>query len=848
MLRRLIIFDLLTIGLWTSMNLDYVKTEDFDIVHPEIGIRIRHLEDLHMVTGKTYIVYKIPQVQPVPETNIPIICDLRPPDTDLEDYDDLNHQRQYGELTDDFEELCNKYESIYNTLQDVINTIRTETTDIRTDISLITQDLDFQHTSRTRDTRSVGSSIREFFGVAESRIQKSLMRRVGKMEENQKIVSSQVSDLTIINELQDKLIEDIMEDSERQSLTIHNITNTLRLMTDQFRHLARHENDRDHVNEVIQGMTRQILISGNLQLSLNQHLLILLNERLDGIHNLLKFHISPNLIPPRDILDSLHRLNSELKSQYSQYGLVHNSLEYYYTTDDVFAWSENEYLYVALGVPITAYEEDYSLYQLDSIPIRVHVDSGIFTEIMLDYNMVAVNMHEDRMLLINDRFLHNQCVKRNHYHCNSLLPKYSFSQSRHCESAIIQGDFESVSQNCKTRLLHMNNTDHQYVDIAHIDEGTYSMLMTGNASGHISCNNNLDKVFLQPFDQFVLACHCLLTTNHFSIPPNLNLGCIDMDNTYEIRTNNMNINSSFLNDLTSFVSSSSKGKRLSLLDLEDYYSDYVTRYNREPLGKINDLLDNIRQHNITQPSWKSVLEKGYFMSDSIEFNTGSIYVVISIIGILILLMICIMCKQQSIANSVALASTLQGIAPVKAENRDTYGAIDHYLIICSFVFIALIVVINCSKLLSKLYKKSSQHLGFNIENPHFSDIALILYSARASEIIYLDKIAYPSHLLGVTGIPNLIKLQLIKHTFSASLVIDWKDLVLIDKDKKITRHLPSTCKVNMKQYHTIKRILSENYDFQLVIGRSGIFFAHKINLAETDIYVSEPGKESSIIV
>ncbi len=99
------------------------------------------------------------------------------------------------------------------------------------------------------------------------------------------------------------------------------------------------------------------------------------SEFVDAIALLKRGHLSPVLIPPSVLQQTIHHIVHSLHEKYPNLYLQHVSPDYYYDNSDFLAMRSNTSLYVTLRFPISSQENHMSLFKVTSFPLPLNATS-----------------------------------------------------------------------------------------------------------------------------------------------------------------------------------------------------------------------------------------------------------------------------------------------------------------------------------------------------------------------------------------------------------------------------------------------------------------------------------------
>jgi len=804
------------------------------LTHVDLGYVLKPIHQLDAANSFSTIVFRIEHLPPTDVFETPNFCTETLGQTygfpdEASSLSESDRSKLDWAQTR-YNKLCSTYDAIRLAFNQLVAVITNETTDLRWDTDDISPEtLD---TSPRRDTRSVGDSIRTFFGIASHSKQRRLIDKVIRLQQHSGFVTNKLHNLTLIADIQTDLIENLVNASRHYTHVLNRQSERLTQLFDSYRGAAMQQTI-DHVLTMkAHVMNRQLMVAGVLQLQTLQHVLTLSTNRLLSVSQLINNKMSPLLVPPTELTRALKKVQRDLYEAHPSFKVVHTNAAYYYSIANVIAWTTESDIYVSVNVPLTCTNEVYQLYELITFPLT-SADNQIYTQLTNVAPIIGYNSNERRIIKLSWEILNNHCIKGKTYQCTDVLTQYVHDKQSLCESALIDNDIRAISEICDFKVIKSDPKNNEVVIIP-LKARHLLIITAAPVIAHLQCRGSVKQISLGPISEIKLDCECSLQTAMFRVPSLLTNNCENLKSQFNI-TNRENSNI-LLKTLYYNVSDEVQLRTLPVPDITTTVNNVLQDPFRNPekLLDLKALIKHTKENGIIAPSWS--LEAHDVITGTIGSMWKYIIPIMVILPVIVIGIILIACKTKWLSSTLAVMTNLPTSKALTTEPE----AIVWVLIPQIILAIACVLVITYG--LYKLIRYIKQSHGSSIITlmngklaPRYTKFYLVLFTAQCTEYIPLQAICQTVENLTVQPRVADFKLNLVKHCYNATLTIDWKDLKIFCLAKDMAYTLPTAVKVSWFQYRRLVPILKSPFNARLLAGTDNIYQSYQIMETELNL-------------
>ncbi|CAG2256468.1 unnamed protein product [Mytilus edulis] len=304
---------------------------------------------------------------------------------------------------------------------------------------------DFKMNTTSTQSRSkrglfnfIGSISRSLFGTATVKDVQKLARHVNILiNRNNKFAKAMTE--------HDQLLSSFMSKTDERFQNIvlgvqqnHDIMVNLTSETSKF--VA-------HFEEVSVKLSNLLIDQMNLSSSVNKYL----EELKIGIHEMVKGNLSPFLISPNILKNTLKHVQLILNEKFKGFYLLNTDPAYYYSSSQLLYARNHSTLYVTLKFPISTFSSPLALYRVNSFPVPINSSSNHGTKIMdLPEYFVVTSNNQYYNHISYSRI--SSCTGKTTLFCSYSLPLVS-TVSQSCISSLYFNSKQDVNEHCDFRFL-----------------------------------------------------------------------------------------------------------------------------------------------------------------------------------------------------------------------------------------------------------------------------------------------------------------------------------------------------------------------------------------------------------
>ena len=588
------------------------------------------------------------------------------------------------------------------------------------------------------------------------------------------------------------------------------------------------------------------LIRGVLNNQIQTAYLIMLRKRVIALQQLGQSRMSPDLITPTILNNTIQRLSSQLRIHYPDLHITNENIRDLYNNADVTGIFYGNRIYVQVPIPVNTYEQIFDVYKLESFLNPIDNDVGKAT-ILSGYNRyIAVNKHDNLYVPLDTDFIRN-CKGHSMKRCEELVTQYEFDNVKTCSSSIYIGNIKDINKLCTIGLV--NISENIQIKFHELRNNSVLVINPRKQPVYQRCNNEAIKSYItnEELATIRIKCWCWLHVENVARTPVMaNHNCINVSTTVNVIThhnilyaaNAMNISLSKMKS----IFNSTIIENIPTLKIPEYSE--IFRVPSNAYGNVYDLKMITKQQNTYQSLlWDTVMQNEVATRNIPLFRITS-YVISSIIFIIIILVGFLFCKTKGIIRLLSIGKLIQSSSALPIRPPTSFFITSQTALITwdimSMAILLLALVYWIIKHV-KLIRRCMKYLAFPCKEFHMEKIndnlQVFLYfsSLQAYCYIKVDELYASPHQVSVMQSETDINLTLHDGCFGSYLTIIQTNLCLKVEDKNKwlvnnTIHIPLYAK------NTLRAILSSEFKVQILIGTNCIYQAYNINLKteETD--------------
>ena len=145
-----------------------------------------------------------------------------------------------------------------------------------------------------------------------------------------------------------------------------------------------------------------------------------LNHQLDeiklGIIDLVKGKLSPLILPPEMLKNTIKEIQALLNSKYPEFYVAHTPVDQLYKSENFLYARYNNSLLITIKLPISAHKHNLKLFDVKSFPVPVNNTSPQATKLLDLPNHIAITADQQFYTTLMDSEL-NRCKGEKPLHC-----------------------------------------------------------------------------------------------------------------------------------------------------------------------------------------------------------------------------------------------------------------------------------------------------------------------------------------------------------------------------------------------------------------------------------------------
>ncbi len=405
----------------------------------------------------------------------------------------------------DVDLFCNELQHIVAQFQSIRHDTRITVTDALDLIYDLIPNSDQPKKQRT--ARAIFSFIgrwsKAVFGTSTTKDLEILQRHMMAMNSNNEALSHEFQEhvklmTSFMTSTDDRINEAMIGISDN-----HNVINSL---------ISDLQQTQNGVNFVLSGALSALMKEMLLHAKVDSGIANLI----EGVHQLVRHKLSPNLIPLTMLNETINKIDRKLITRYKgQFRISTRSPEFYYNTKNIVYARQNNSLYVTVGFPITSTDSKFDVYQVRTFPTPLNQSSNHATKLSEHAHYFAVDQNGDFFIEISDN-QKDSCFADHHWHCPSVLPQKSIADPT-CLSALFFQQTTDIMKLCDFSLIpngvKPNAIEIQNGEILVTEAPSVTLVCTKGQQTEVKKLPGCKHCIIQ------IQCLCSVTVGPFYFPP-----------------------------------------------------------------------------------------------------------------------------------------------------------------------------------------------------------------------------------------------------------------------------------------------------------------------------------------
>ena len=804
------------------------------------GVMFKKIAVLDMSSSEWPHIIKIPQIPPLPPLPPYSACDRIPRISRLAEHYFENitiHQDYYERLEHRRRTLCAAYKDLafeYNGLMlQVYNDGRRQYQAMK-DLVLPNKqsNLELALQNRTRrDLSFLGELTGNFFGLATVSDAKKLRKAVNMIHDDISVIGDQFNmfkeDMISMSTLHTARISHIAGNLNRTMLYLNELTRTSHHMATQIQ-LDQFWNQLVH--ELLTRTFTEVSILQDAVLNYRQ----VIQDRTTAIGWLNDHLLTPGLISPEELRNTLKELEIHLMEHYPTFRFGFQSEQYFYRVPSTSYTADEDFLYIQVKIPLTVMAAHYHVYEVYTVPLPVTGENTQYTQISNLPQYAAFSIQGDAYSLIPQTYL-NTCVGVGVQRCPSRQLEISTSVDS-CVLGLFLREAEIIQKYCKVDLILTPRIHEMALDIG---RGKFFISnVDPDQNWVIACPDSRPRS-VPPCRSCIvtLQCKCTLKTSSAFISASLG-GCMNMATTSGVDKayvpNLMWIQrlANFTKEKLPLYNTTTVLKKdpipglpalpiPSYLDVQDFVEE-----DQEIKTSLDQVLKKVKS---SKPMYVNKLQQ---LTSETEFRLFKQFHAIPLAfagmiwNIILTVFIAYLVRRHRALRALVLSTVVTDDSDATTSESSPMRLSFGYNILLLYLTVVMTVLLLgwIGYLLWKKYQHLQEHRQcYPADSMEVTSARVILKLTMGSKLamVHMDHLCIPQHQLKLNRPDtqgDLPVVRWISHRFTSKLLIEWKEICLQHKGTSLKIPLPTVVRIRRNLKYLVHSIIrAEHYTLSVIV-------------------------------
>ena len=386
-----------------------------------------------------------------------------------------------------------------------INTVRAETSarlnhTLETVYRLIPESTHIKGRGKRSLLPFLGQLSRTIFGTATLDDINVLARHINELTRRSMKISNAIEQhgahMSSFMEKANKRMDNLMDGVKNNEMAINYVHSQLQT---SIRDL---QNNFEQMSSIL---TKQIQQSNHLNHQLDEIKL--------GIIDLVKGKLSPLILPPELLQNTIKEVQALLNSKYPEFFVAHTPVDQLYKSENFLYARYNNSLFITIKLPISAHKNNLKLFDVKSFPVPINNTSPQATQLLDLPAHFAISADQQFYTTLSDSEI-SRCKGEKPLHCFFNKPLTPIT-TESCILALFTNSKEKVHALCNFRFLQ--NTIKPSVH----EIGISSVVVYRSPILSMECSKQHKMIKGCDYCILALPCRCSLFTEKFYFPPRL---------------------------------------------------------------------------------------------------------------------------------------------------------------------------------------------------------------------------------------------------------------------------------------------------------------------------------------
>ena len=791
-------------------------------VNPDIGTIVYPRGKINAAITKLHMVARLDSIPPVTDVTYPAPCSYLP---QAEKLFLRSFDIDYPHMLDEYKKMCNTYSTVRQTALTLKR------------ILLNNQDIDEETLSnlkpQERPRRSIGGALRRMLNIASRRQQKQLEESARNLAEELFTQKGMLQGLKYITEINSKQVEALTNASRGYGQLMDNVTRQIDRIQERVR------NDQVITRHSMLWVSDAI-VSGVLYNQLLSTHNELLRRRVKALGDLAQGRLSPELIRPTDLKETLSNLQRQLRVTYPNLQLSRVNVWEYYTISNVASYQHNGSIFLSIPIHVQIIDQIYTLYEIKTFIIPTDSNNPQGTLIIDFTDLIAINRDENNYFPISHAFLREHCRGSSIKSCNQIFTQYDLTRSPSCASSIFRNDVDDIQKLCKIGFVEIE----PHVNPTFIDLKNSSILIVNPAKHNIylKCRDKSRKQIIDnsPIVTVRLNCFCYLFNEEIRTAIYAGHDCVEhlTIETHSTIHHNIMYAAFMLNKTVSQIqtlSNISYYKKLPDINIPAYLDGLtVPQFHLGPIYDIKKVIS---------------LQKSGFMNtifNKVSENTGNlqivhkfriiVYVITGVVIVIILGILILTCRVRFLTQLIAIGKLIKPTTAIPISQQgnthnDTLQLSWEIMSTAIFIMAVAYWIIKHMHWCRKIYRYCAYPCqDLSVSNKSHK-LQVLLYINTITNYCYidLDTIKANPNEIQITQSNTPVTIELHDKTCASYLTILHKGLGLqVGSNINNVYTIHNTLPIPAYLKSTVRAIVAQNYEIQILVGSDNIYRSFEV--------------------
>ena len=226
-----------------------------------------------------------------------------------------------------------------------------------------------------------------------------------------------------------------------------------------------------------------------------------------AITDLAEGQLSPSLIKPQMLSNTIAEIQDMLVKQYPNYCLAMTNVLYYYKQASFSVIRQDNNILITIDFPIAS-ADTFNLFRVYSFPIPINQSSSHATQLMQVPDYIAITQDKQFYTTLSENSISYCKTTKQEKYCR-FRPPLSAVSKKNCIANLFLNNRKEIKQYCNFRFL----TDELHPHILHISDNKVVIYQMTKLI--LECPNNKRSILpgCESFCLMTVPCSCVLLTN-----------------------------------------------------------------------------------------------------------------------------------------------------------------------------------------------------------------------------------------------------------------------------------------------------------------------------------------------